>query len=170
MKLLLGRVLTVTIRLSGVPLFSWLALSGLLAAIGAAVAVSGSSVGQATSGAACGAVGVLIAAATLRVSARVTEDAVMVQNRIRAFHVRLGEIAEVSSRAVETPMTRANAWGQIELRESDGRRVPIVASTGLSRPQLRSFLSHLQTCVPTVSIAVDEGMFPSVGSPRRPGA
>lgn len=163
----MGRVLAVTIRLSRVPLFSWLALSGLLASIGVSTAVTGNSVGQAIFGTAFAGLGVLLAAATLRVSARVTEDKVEVQNRIRVFHLRPDEIAEVGSRAVETPMTRANGWGQIELREVGGRRVRVVASTGLSPPRLRRFLAELQARVPTASIAVDEGIFPSVGGARR---
>jgi hypothetical protein len=153
--------------LSGVPLFSWLALAGLLSTIGAVSAVYSGSIAQAALGTAGAVVGVAIAAGSLRASARVTDEAVEVQNRIRAVRLPFENLAEVSSRAVETPMTRANGWGQIELGDSDGRRVRIVASTGLSSARLRAFLAEIKVRVPAVSVDVDEAIFPSVGSGRR---
>jgi hypothetical protein len=104
---------------------------------------------------------------SLRARARVTDELVEVQNRVRRFRLRPDDIAEISSRAVETPMTRANGWGQLKLRDMNGRTVRVVASTGLKQARLRSFVAELLTRAPTAAVDVDEAIFPSVRSGRR---
>jgi hypothetical protein len=154
----------VTIRLRAVVVYSWLALGALLAAFGATVAIAPTSSTEMFVGVACISFAVLVAATTLRVSATVRDDELVVRNRLRTFRVDVADLAEVASRVVQTPMTRAMGWGQIELRDGEGRRVRVVASTGLTRPLLHRFLAELQSRAPAATVTVDERVFPTVGS------
>lgn len=165
---MLGRILiAVVLRLSGVPLFSWLGLAGLLMIVGltTAAATSGGSTTSVVFGVALAVAGLSIGVLSLRVAAWIDRSGIRVRNRLRSYEARWDDVIEVRSRVTGTPMTRGMGWGQLEFSKRNGVKIPVAASTGIKPPVLQRLLDVMRDVSAGPHLKVDTSSFPTLGWP-----
>lgn len=153
-----------TLRLRGLARISWLTCSGLLVVIGIAETQPLQAATRAWIGAASVAAGIAILVCALRLTVRLSDDALHIQNWLRSTSIPAADISEMSSRSVATPLSMAVGWGQVTLRDAEGHRVPLAATTGAEQQDVQTLAARLLALNPSIKVSVDLTAFPRTGS------